>query len=154
MVVDVAHVVLGLAQVGEAGAAGALGAAADDLDADDVGAVDLVPHLDADLGEVVAQQDGGVDAGAPHRHADAREGLAAPRRHLQHVAHLDGVLVRPREQLRAHALRVQPPDLLRVVRLQGRWRRGPRGGHAGVDGELGADGRVRVFGFQGVWRMR
>lgn len=97
-VIDVAHVVLGLAHVGEAGTAGAAGTTPDDLDADDVGAVDLVPHLDADLGEVVAQEDGRVDAGAADAQADAGEGLAALRRHLQHVARLGAVRVRLAEQ--------------------------------------------------------
>jgi len=61
-VVDVTHVVLGMAHVGKAGTAGTLGPAPDDLNAQNLGAVDLVPHLDADLGQVVAQQDRGVDA--------------------------------------------------------------------------------------------
>ena len=62
-VIDITHIVLGLAHVSEAGATGALGAAPDDLDAEHVGAVDLVPHLHAGPAQVVAQQDGRVDAG-------------------------------------------------------------------------------------------
>lgn len=152
-VVDVAHVVLGLAHVGEPGAAGALGAAPDDLDAEDVGAVDLVPHLDAELGEGVAQQDGAVDAGAPDGQAHAGEGLAAPRRHLQHVARLRRVPVRAREERRAQALGVQAPHLLRVVGGQRRRGHGPGGGHARVDGEGGADGDRGIPRLERVWRV-
>lgn len=150
-VVDVAHVVLGLAHVGEPGAAGALGAAPDDLDAEDVGAVDLVPHLDAELGHVVAQQDGAVDAGAADGQADAGEGLAAPRGDLQHVARLGGVAARPREEGGAQALGVQAADLLGVVGGQRRRGLGSGGGHARVDGEGGADWDLWIPGFEGVW---
>lgn len=149
--VDVAHVVLGLAHVGEPGAAGALGAAPDDLDAEDVGAVDLVPHLDAELGEVVAQQDGAVDAGAADGQADAGEGLPAPRGDLQHVAGLRRVAARPREEGGAQALGVQAPDLLGVVGGQRRRGHGSGGGHARVDGEGGPDRDLGIPGFDGVY---
>lgn len=133
--IDVAHIVLGVAEVREAGAAGALGTAPDDLDAQDVGAIDFIPHLDAELREVVAQQYGRVDARAPDRHAYSREGLAAPRCDLQDVARLHGVSVLAREQGRSQPLGVETADLLRVVRFEGCWGCCARRGEAGVDGE-------------------
>lgn len=66
-VIDITHIVFGLAHVSEAGATGALGPAPDDLDTQHGGAVDFKPHLDAELGQVVAQQDRGVDPGPPDR---------------------------------------------------------------------------------------
>lgn len=140
--VDVATVVLGLAHVGEAGAAGALGAALDDVNADDVAAVDLEPHLHTDLGQGGSQQDGRVDAGAADRQAHAREGLYGPaRRHHQHVADLDALPVGSVKQPRSRAPRVHVLDLLLV---KGRQRVGGRGAlhlrrvHRETGAELGA----------------
>lgn len=134
---------LGLAHVGEAGAAGALGPAVDDLDAEDVAAVDLEPHLDADLGELAAQQDGRLDAPPPDADAHAREGLGrAPRRHHQHVAHLGAVRVLLGEEPRPRPRRVHLADLLGVVgahRVDGRRRQRRDRGCAVVDCEAGAD---------------
>ncbi len=148
--VDVAHVVLRVAHVVEPGTAGALGPAPDDLDAQDVGAVDLVPHLDADLGQVVPEQDGGVDAGALDRQAHAGERLAAPRHHLQHVARLRRVPVLLGEEKRAQTLGVQTSDLLRVVGFENFWGEGSGGGHARVDGEGGAGWCCGVLRFEVV----
>lgn len=119
-VVHIAHIVLRLAHVREPGAPRALRPPPDDLDAQHAGAVDLEPHLDADLGQVVPQQDRRVDARPPDREAHPRERrLPAPaprRRHLEHVARLRRVRVLLREQRRPRPRRVEPPDLLRVVR--------------------------------------
>ena len=147
---DVAHVVAGLAHEIEAGAARALGPPPDDLDAQHVGAVDLVPHLDADLGEVVPEEDGRVNARALDRQADAGERLAPVRRDLQHVAGLGGVRVLLREEGGARARPVQPPDLLRVVRDQRVRVRGAGRGRRCVDGEGGADRFAGGFGGDNV----
>lgn len=94
--IDIAHVVLRLAHVGESRAAGALRPSPDDFDTGDVGREDLEPELDGDFAQVVAQQDRGVDACSSDRQAYAREGLpaSAARGYLQHVAGLRGVGVR------------------------------------------------------------
>lgn len=116
-VVDGAAVVLGLAHVGEAGATGAMGTALDDVDGGDGARVDLEPALDAGLGELAAQQDGGFDAGAAHGQTDAGKGVAAGAagRHQQHVAGLGAVGVLAREEAAAGAGGIHAGDLLLVV---------------------------------------
>lgn len=84
---------LGLAHVVQPGAFRPLLPPLDNLDALDVGAVDLVPHFDADAGQVVAQQDGRVDAGAADIYTHAGERVAGLLAHEKDVADVGAVRV-------------------------------------------------------------
>lgn len=103
---------LGLAHVHELGASRALGPPLDDLDARHVLVVDLVPHLNADLAEVVSEEDRRVNARTADGQAHARKGFAAATmRHHEHVADAGGV-ARLGEEGGARTGRVHARDLL------------------------------------------
>jgi len=137
--IDIAHVLLLLPEVVQSRAPGAPRLPPDDVDTRDAGAVDLEPHLDADLGQVVPEEHGRVYAGALDRHDNAREGLRAGGADLQHVARADRVLGRLGEEGRPGTRAVQPANLLRVVGLEGGAVGRPRRGDARVHCEGGAD---------------
>lgn len=87
LVINITHIMLRLAHIRKLGPPSPLRPTPHDLNARHVGRVDLVPHLDARLEEVVAQQDGGVDAGAADHEQHAGEGLAFCCGDLQDVAY-------------------------------------------------------------------
>lgn len=143
---DIAHIVLGLAHVEEAGAAGALGPAPDDVDTTYAGAVDLEPHLDADLYQVVAQQDGRVDAGAPDGKAYSGKCVAALARDLQDVAGADAVPARLVEEGAAGSRAIETSDLLCVEGEHGLRVGDLRGGNTRIHSKGSADGLLWVLG--------
>ena len=65
--------------------------------------VNLVPHLDADAGQLAAEQDGGVDASPPDVDADAGEGLARALADEEDVADAGALRVRAVEEAGAGA---------------------------------------------------
>lgn len=143
---DAAHVVLGLAHVSKTSAAGTLGSALDNIDTSHVLVVNLKPHLDACLAQVVAQQHGRVNAAPPDLQAHAGEGFAATTMcNHQHVARLDGFACAG-EHGGARTGRIHFLDLHLVQQLQRllwRWLRGDSAGRGalGVDSE----GRLDLF---------
>lgn len=65
--------------------------------------VHLIPHLDADAGQLAAEQDGGVDASPPDVDADAGEGLAGALADEEDVADAGALRVRAVEEAGAGA---------------------------------------------------
>lgn len=92
-VLDTADIMLRLAHVIQSGASRSLLPPLNDLDTLDVGTVDLVPHLDANAGQLVSQQDGRVDACAADVQAHARERVAGLLAYEQDVANVCAVWV-------------------------------------------------------------
>lgn len=101
------HIMLLLPHIRQPGPARALLPPLHDLDALDIGAVDLHPHLDADARQLVAQQDAGVDAAAADVDAHAGERVARSLPHQQDVADLGAVRVGLGEERGARAGRVE-----------------------------------------------
>lgn len=75
-VLDTANVVSGLSHVVQSCPPGSLLLPLDNLDALDVRRVNLVPHLDADSGQLVAEQDGGINTRVANVDADTGKGVA------------------------------------------------------------------------------
>ena len=101
----------GLAHVIKSGSSRSLLFPLDDFDTLDIGTVDLIPHLDAYTGEVVAQKDGGVDALAADVEAYACVLVAVLETHEEDVADVCAVDVFAAEEAGAGAGGVESGDL-------------------------------------------
>ena len=106
-----------------------------DLDGSDGRREHLEPHLDADAGEVIAEQHGGGGPAAAHVQAHAGERLAGRRPHQQHVAGARRLRVVAREEPPARARRVEARDLRGLEGAQWFAAGAPVGGRGVEDGD-------------------
>lgn len=110
-VVDTANVVSGLAHVVKSCSSCSLLLPLDNFDTFDIGTVDLVPHLDANAGQVVAQEDGCVDALTADVETYSSVLVAVLETNEKDVTDVCAVYVLATEEAGAGAIRVEGGDL-------------------------------------------